>query len=116
MNPKADTPEWEGNIDVLRTFLFELADQVSTITTKLHHKEIDFDLANTMSVQYQEQTTQLIKHLLSEERQRLLTELESKLPDEKVGTDKIPLNGTELGYNIALQDVKQIFTDYRKGL
>lgn len=34
-----------------------------------------------------------------------LKELEGDMPDEKVGTEKMPLNATERGYNIAVQDL-----------
>jgi hypothetical protein len=39
----------------------------------------------------------------------LLTVAERLIPDEKVGTIKIPLNDIERGYNLAIQDVTTAF-------
>lgn len=45
-------------------------------------------------------------------KQTILSDLLAAIPDEKVGTEKIPLDSTELGYNIAIQDVKAAIRAY----
>lgn len=39
----------------------------------------------------------------------------SLIPDEKVGTEKIPLNQAERGFNIAIQDVKRGLSEHFNG-
>ncbi|MDL2342341.1 MAG: hypothetical protein QFB87_04670 [Patescibacteria group bacterium] len=52
---------------------------------------------------------------LKEAVQALKSAVLEVIPDEKVGTDKIPLNSAEHGYNIAIQDVSKALTTLMGG-
>ena len=45
--------------------------------------------------------------VMKEAEQELQEIMLGMLPEEKVGTEKMPLNSVEMGYNIAIQDCKQ---------
>jgi len=49
-----------------------------------------------------------IMQLINSALVQQLIRLEGEIPDEKIGTEKLPLDHSELGYNVALQDVKYI--------
>jgi len=62
--------------------LLNLADQIQTLTTKYHHKEISFDDFNTHSVRYQEEA--LIA--LTEREERLIRE--AKIEENVISRDR----------------------------
>jgi hypothetical protein len=57
-----------NNIDRLDSLVLNFADQISTLITKLHHKELDFDEANTLSNNYQTRFKAAIQNLMVQER------------------------------------------------
>lgn len=84
-NSKPITPDSSSE---LRSEIYKFADQITTLITKLHHKEIDFDLANSLSNQYQNAFMEVLAAHDNTLYQRVVEELPSKTNGEELNITK----------------------------
>jgi hypothetical protein len=93
-NPPKDTPKVEPPKDE------ELREDLRQI------------FSGTMAIVQEEDLDKALA-LIKLQQEALLSKLEAELPDRKIGTEKIPLNDIERGYNVAAEDVRQVVNKLR---